>query len=40
MAVKKVIELEIDVDALQKSVSEIQNDFKELKNSPSGSVAS
>ena len=36
MAVKKVIELEVDVDALQKSVTEIQNDFKELKDSVQG----
>lgn len=33
MAVKKVIELEVDVDALQKSVTDIQKDFKELKES-------
>ena len=33
MAVKKVIELEVDVDNLEKSISEIQKDFKELKES-------
>ena len=33
MAVKKVIELEVDVDNLEKSISEIQKDFKELKDS-------
>jgi hypothetical protein len=36
MAVKKVIELEVDVDNLEKSISEIQKDFKELKESVQG----
>jgi len=36
MAVKKVIELEIDVDNLEKSITEIQQDFKELKESVQG----
>ena len=33
MAVKKVIELEIDVNNLEKSLLDIQKDFKELKES-------